>query len=168
MSVYNFTVNIFISQINTARESYITVDNTDFTVIPVVVSGIQNRTECVKFITLDSLRPHLSHEIARSLKNAAETVIHKPDVKALGSLFLQNFNYGIKHLTTFDNKILHKNEFFRLAQFLKHNRKHILSQRKKFGTGIAIHRCIHLVKKVIRLHRYLFINHPQFIIIVLS
>ena len=39
---------------------------------------------------------------------------------------------------------------------------------EKFGTGIAVHRCIHLVKKVIRLHRYLFINHPQFIIIVLS
>ena len=126
----DFLVDIFICQIDTSGKCNLSVNHTDFPVIPVILAGRKDGYDRSKFLALDSIFPELLRILIRQKADTAGSVIHQAYFHALFHLFTQDLQDSVPHISFSDNKIFHENKFFCLIQFLDQNRKFVISQWK--------------------------------------
>ena len=130
VSETDFFVDIFICQIDTSGKCNLSVNHTDFPVIPVILTGRKDGYDRSKFLALDSIFPELLRILIRQKADTAGSVIHQAYFHALFHLFTQDIQDSVPHISFSDNKIFHENKLLCLIQFLDQHRKFIISQRK--------------------------------------
>ena len=83
-------IDIFISQIDPTGKRNFSIDHTDLSVIPVILTGGHNRFNRRELLALDSHFPELFRILIWKQGNTAHTVIHETDFHTFLYLLLQN------------------------------------------------------------------------------
>jgi len=144
-------VNVLICQVHPACKSHVTVNDTEFPVVTVVLDNVQDRTERIEHLTLDALRPHGFIIFMRKCGKTAHVIIDQTDVQPFLNFLLQNIQNGSPHDPIMDNKIFNKNVMLRLLQFLHKNREHIVSHLEIFRCGVSMGRIAGIPIYIVRL-----------------
>ena len=138
MSKTFFLINVFICQINTAGKSCFAINDTDFTVIPVVLHNIQKRTERIKDLTLNAFFAKILIIFVWQCCNTAKAIIDQAYIHAFRSLLFQNIQDGVPHDTIVDDKIFNINIVLSTFQLFYQYRKHIIPYLKILGGSITM------------------------------
>ena len=134
------SVNVLVCQIDAACKGRMTVNDADFSVIPVILVGGQGGPDGGKHFAFNPLFPKRLRVGIGKQHQAAHAVVHNADLHTLPDLFLQDLQDAVPHFSPLHNKILHKNEMLRRFQAALHLYEHIVSQREILGRCILIDR----------------------------
>ena len=151
-------VDILICQIYTTGKSHISINNTEFPMITVILDNIQDWTERIEHLTLDSFGSHGFIIFMRERGKTSHVIINQTDIHTFLNLPLQYIQYGSPHYSIMDYKILNKNIMLCLLQFPYKNREHVISNLEIFCGSISVNRITCIMIYIIRLIacRYIF------------
>ena len=133
-------INIFISKVNSAGESCFTINNTDFTMITIILNDIQKRTKWIKNLALNAFFAKKAFIMIGKCCEASKTIINQADVNSFGCFSFKNIQNRSPHHAIIDNKIFDVDIMFCLLQFTNKHREHIISYLEIFSSCISVNR----------------------------
>ena len=138
MAVYDFFIDVFIGQIDTARECGVSVNDRDFPVISVILFGGKGGADLGKGFAFD---PHFLKFfciIVGKKDQGTHAVIHEANLYPFLCLLHEDIQNRIPYFPICHNEIFHENKCFCLFQRFQKIRKHLISQRIIFHLRIFI------------------------------
>ena len=112
-------VDVFVREVDAARERSLAVDDGDFAVGAVVLGDVDDGTEGVKAHAFDSALFENFGVVSGHFEHGADIVVDEAHVDAVCGFFFQDFQHAVEKLAWFDDEILQKDIFFRFLQFFQ-------------------------------------------------
>ena len=125
-----FLIDILICKIDSPGHSHLSVNDKDFSMIPVVHLHGKPRLDRIEHLCLNTKPSQCQIVVLRKRCNTARIIVHDTYLHTLFHLIDQNIQNGIPHHTGGDYEVFHKNEAFSLFQLLHHCLELLLTYRK--------------------------------------
>ena len=133
-------VDVFIRQVKPAGKGGFSVNDNDFAVISVIISGRDKGIDRRKSLRLDAVLFQQPVIILRQREKLAEAVVQHAHVYS-GLCFLnQYFQHFAPHISLFDQEEFQKDIMFRFSQFLQQCQKGIFPLREVNRLRIPVNR----------------------------
>ena len=112
-------VDVFVREVDAAREGGQPVDDHDFAVGAVVLRHVEHGAEAVEAQAFDAQLFHLLIVVGGYFEHGADVVVGEAHVHPFGDLLFQNFEYVSPKFALGDDKVFEKDKLFRLFQLLQ-------------------------------------------------
>ena len=123
-------VDVFVRQIDPAREADLSVDDHELAVVAVIESAGEYGDKGIEHMRLNAHLAQLFAVAHRKAGDAAEIVVHHAHIDALHRLTAQHIQNCVPHLAVIDDEKFEKNIMLRPFQLLEHARKAALAARE--------------------------------------
>ena len=133
-------VDVFVREVDPAREGCMPVDHKNLPVIAVIQEDRRRRDKPVEHDTLDPKGAHFFEVAHREGADRTDVVVYEADIHALLHLLLQNVQNAVPHLAFCDDEVLDEDKVLCLLKLLLHPRVHLLTRRKEDRLRVVIGR----------------------------
>ena len=133
-------VDVFVREVDPAREGCMPVDHKNLPVIAVIQEDRRRRDKPVEHDTLDPKGAHFFEVAHRKGADRTDVVVYEADIHALPNLLFQDLQNAVPHLAFCDDEVLDEDKVLCLLKLLLHPRVHLLTRRKEDRLRVVIGR----------------------------